>query len=459
VLSLRPSRRRLAVAGFAAAAIALGAVVTAVALGLASDDAPQPAGALDESFGEAGIVRAAAMAVEPATFIRLEDGRIVAVGSAGRGRRTFELVAYRPDGSLDESFGRNGVVRTRIGTYAVAKAAAARPDGGFVVAGCASSVPRAHDCGDKLALAAYLPDGALDRSFGDRGVVTTSFPRAFPEALALALQPDGRMVAAGGLFGDLAPRDSHFAVSETAILVVRHRAEGSLDPSFGRQGVVLVRVPGPRGIPVAASEVALQADGRILLGESAVFTKRADGFRVIRLRDDGTLDPTFGVGGRTQATLSTTSPCCSALGALVPLPDGRIVAAGQDSEAKRRAALVRFTATGTLDRSFGDDGIVFAGRQQDAWVHAADVFPLEQGQILAVGWANVGPRPSPRAHYLLLRLTESGALDRSFGQDGRVATPTGVPATAAFLERPWLVVAGADDIDAGEVVFARYHIP
>ena len=365
MLSRRPSGHRLAV-WLAAAAVGLGAVAAALALLLASDDASQRAGALDESFGEAGIVRTAPAPVEPATFVRLADGRIVAVGVARRGTRAFALVAYRRDGALDQGFGGDGVVRTRIGTYAVAKAAAARPGGGFVVAGCASSLPRAHDCGDMVALAAYRPDGSLDRRFGERGVVTTSFPRAFPEALALAVQPDGRIVVAGGLFGDVAASDSRLAVSDSAILVLRYRAGGSLDRSFGRDGVVLVRAPDTKG-PVEASEVALQADGKILLGESAVFSLRSDGFRLIQLRRDGTLDRTYGDDGRTHVILSRTSPCCSTLGAVVPLPDGRTIAAGQDSEEKRRMALARFTATGVLDRSFGADGVVVAAGQEDAW--------------------------------------------------------------------------------------------
>jgi hypothetical protein len=121
-------------------------------------------------------------------------------------------------------------------------------------------------------------------------------------------------------------------------------------------------------------------------------------------------------------------------------------------------ALVRFTAAGALDRSFGGDGVVVAGGRQDAWARVIEAFPLERGEILAVGWANVGPRPIPRAHYVLLRLTEAGAFHRSFGQDGRVSTPTDVPATDAFLDGRLLIVAGAADIDAREVVLARYHV-
>jgi hypothetical protein len=113
---------------------------------------------------------------------------------------------------------------------------------------------------------------------------------------------------------------------------------------------------------------------------------------------------------------------------------------------------------GMIDRSFGRDGIVFAAGPEDAWAQVVDAFLLPQRELLAVGWTNVGPSPRPRAHFLLVRLTETGALDSSFERDGRVLTPTGIPATAAFLEGRRLLVAGAGGIDSREVVFARYHI-
>jgi uncharacterized delta-60 repeat protein len=152
-----------------------------------------------------------------------------------------------------------------------------------------------------------------------------------------------------------------------------------------------------------------------------------------------------------RVTLSRTSPCCSQLGSLLALPDGRIVAVGRDSETKRRLALTRFTAAGALDPSFGKKGVVFdAG--QPGWGQVVDVFA--QGQkIAAVGWAN----REGRYHYVLRRFTAAGALDLSFGQNGRVSTLTNAPALAAFVDTAELLVAGAGDPDAPGLVFARYQ--
>ena len=126
-------------------------------------------GRLDESFGEAGLRGAPALGIAPTDFVRLGNERVIAVGSAGGDVRMFALAAYRSDGSLDRRFGRKGIVRTRVGTYANAGAAVARPDGRILVSGCASSRPGARDCGDTLVLARYRPDGTLDASFGTSG--------------------------------------------------------------------------------------------------------------------------------------------------------------------------------------------------------------------------------------------------------------------------------------------------
>jgi Domain of unknown function (DUF5122) beta-propeller len=105
-------------------------------------------------------------------------------------------------------------------------------------------------------------------------------------------------------------------------------------------------------------------------------------------------------------------------------------------------ALTRFTAAGALDPSFGKKGAVFdAG--QPGWGQVVDVFA--QGQkIAAVGWAN----REGRYHYVLRRFTAAGALDLSFGQNGRVSTLTNAPALAAFVDTAELLVAGAGDPDA-----------
>jgi uncharacterized delta-60 repeat protein len=103
-------------------------------------------------------------------------------------------VRYLPDGSLDPTFGTGGLVTTDFGGIDRGFALVLQPDGKLVAAGFS---------GGDFALARYLPDGSLDPMFGTGGLVTTDFGGA-AEAVALVLQPDGKLVAAGSCCEDFA---------------------------------------------------------------------------------------------------------------------------------------------------------------------------------------------------------------------------------------------------------------
>ncbi len=168
--------------GFAGAVLAL-ALVTAVLPG-AAVAAP---GDLDPSFGSSGKVTTDFGGSDAASAVAIQtDGRIVAAGRSGSG--DFALARYNVDGSLDPTFGSSGMVMTDFGGSDAASAVAIQPDGRIVTAGRSGS-------GD-FALARYNADGSLDPSFGSGGKVTTDFG-GFDLALGVALQSDGKIVAAG----------------------------------------------------------------------------------------------------------------------------------------------------------------------------------------------------------------------------------------------------------------------
>jgi uncharacterized delta-60 repeat protein len=151
------------------------------------------------------------------------------------------LVRYNTDGSLDSSFGSSGVVTTRLGPGAQLNApeasVALRPDGKIVAGG------RVLQSG-AFALARYGTDGVLDPGFGSSGIVKTQLPYSGFSS-TLVLEPDGRIVAAGGLDG-----------------VARFRSNGTPDTAFGSNGVTVPGFPS-NGLVDA---VALQQDGRIVTG-------------------------------------------------------------------------------------------------------------------------------------------------------------------------------------------------
>ena len=171
----------------ATAAVAL-ALITA-ALPAAAAAAP---GDLDPTFGSGGKVTTDVGGSDGAQAVAIQgDGKVVAAGLgnfAGPGTGDFALARYNPDGSLDTSFGSGGKVTTDFGGFDAASAVAIQPDGKIIAAGRSGS-------GD-FALARYNPDGSLDSSFGSGGKVTTDFG-GFDSAFGVALQADGKIVAAG----------------------------------------------------------------------------------------------------------------------------------------------------------------------------------------------------------------------------------------------------------------------
>ncbi len=296
-------------------------------------------GTLDAGFGLGGLVSPAAPGAPEPTFSQLNallvqpDGRILTAGSVrggSRGLRTvdFSLSRFNPDGSPDLGFGNVGSVRMDLsGADDSAAALLLQPDGRIVAAGGA---------GGSLALARYEPDGSLDPNFGTGGVVTLA---AAGGATALFVGPGGGCLAAATFGGRFA--------------LVGFTPDGSLDAAFGMDGIVVTDFEGP------GDGVVLQADGRfVVLG--AIQHKKSD-FLLTRFNPDGSVDPFFGNHGSVETDFDDgeDSP-----GALLLQPDGNIVAAGstyKPGHTERSFALARFTPKGKLDPKFGKSGRTTTG--------------------------------------------------------------------------------------------------
>src|SRR5205807_3210130 len=173
-----------------------------------------------------------------------------------------------------------------------------------------------------------------DGAFGSHGATQTAVGEA-SAASDLLLEPDGKIVAVGttGRLWDPA--------AQTEFALVRYKATGSLDPSFGAGGIATTQF-GPH--PWAASAVR-QPDGKIVVGGG---TGKA--FGLARYTSNGSLDPSFGSGGRT--TISGDGATAVAL-----QPDGKIVAVGSYGN-RHGYELVRLRANGSVDPTFGEQGIV-----------------------------------------------------------------------------------------------------
>jgi len=268
-------------------------------------------GTLDTSFGptHSGIVRTPVGASAKAFSLALQpDGKIVAAGSTFNGSNTdFALVRYTANGSLDPTFGTDGVVTTPVGTGAdVAYAVAVQPDGKIVAAGFRSNTARIGHNYD-IALVRYNANGSLDTSFGSGGKVRTAIGPKDDVATALVIQPDGKLVVAG--YG-------------TGSVLVRYNPNGSLDAGFGSGGLVL---PGALA-GYRAAGLVLQPDGKLVTASYAPGPNSPKNrFAVTRYLSNGSLDSGFGTGG---STITPNAGLASQVGGLARQQDEKLVVTG-----------------------------------------------------------------------------------------------------------------------------------
>lgn len=413
--------------------------VSAVVLlwSVVADAAP---GDLDASFGEGGV---ASIAAPPTTHPRghvgvgvalQPDGKIVVVAESA----AHDVLVQRFDaaGTPDPDFGGDGSVTVDFGADDEPFGVAVQPDGRIVVAATSrltgTSVPR-------VALARLTTAGDPDASFGTGGTVVTQLgPGA--TAYALALQPDGRIVVAGGAGAGFFP----------AAYVARFTPSGALDATFGTGGV-FTKTIGIFGDTVYA--LALQPDGAILAGGITTFGGDYGGWFVLRVLPGGTADASFGTDGVVKTDVNGRNVVSEVLD-LVVQPDGRILAGGstESSGLPSDFAVVRYLADGTPDETWGDDGIVVTPVLDDGpngWKPTTPVRALAlqpDGKVLAIGG---GALPiESTMHLIVARYLDDGSLDPSWGDAG-LATPDVALADTlgldAALQPDGRLVVGARD--------------
>jgi uncharacterized delta-60 repeat protein len=289
-----------------------------------------------------------------------------------------------------------------------------------------------------VALARYNPNGTLDPTFGKSGIVTTDFAGGPDGAVALAVQADGKLVIAGAANQEL---NIDFGLA-------RYNRDGSLDTTFGTGGTVITDF---RGDPLGdrVSSLAVQADGKLVAAGTIGFREKSSTeFALARYTADGTLDATFGTDGKVTTAFHNPSGTSfdNVLHALVLQPDGRLVAAGtaRGTPVHIDFALARYNPNGTLDPTFATGGQVTTGFGFDLGDDQAFALALQpDGKLIITGIAF--PENST-ADIGLVRYNRNGTLDRTFGTGGKVTTDFGSSASGralALQPNGRLVVAAA----------------
>ncbi len=416
--------------------------LAACAVVAGSDVAPAASGNLDRSFGDAGrVITDITRANDSANDVAIQaNGKMVAVGrvSTRRYYGRFAVTRYRTNGHLDPAFGGDGVVTVDIATREDAAAAVAIQADGRVVAAGGAAVT-AFD--GAFALVRLDPDGTRDATFGDAGIVVTNLSPGDDGAADVAIQDDQRIVVAGTANGRFA--------------VARYEPDGAPDPGFGGDGSVRTDVAD--GYDSAAG-VAIDAGGNIVVAGTG-----GDGsFAVVRYGPDGTPDPSFG-GGDGVVTTDLTDGYDSASSVAIDA-EGNLVVAGEAGfccEYTGRFGVVRYEPDGDPDPTFGGDGTVITNlsRTDDS---VADVAIQGDGDIVVAGTEGFD---GLRSRFGLARYTDAGELDTSFGGDGWIVTSfsRGYDAARAIAIQPdgAIVAAGGSYPDPnglnGRFALARYH--
>ena len=276
------------------------------------------------------------------------DGKIIIAGEFAKVNQQARrrIARLNPDGTLDETFSPNAAVNGDV------RAALVQPDGKIVIAGSFELA-----AGKRLPrIARFNADGTLDSAFN---------PGSGAPAIvwSLALQPDGKILAAGNFTFFNQKRCGH---------IVRLNPDGGVDTSFTTGG----------GADAPVYAVALQSDGKILIGGDFVQANKVERNRVARLNPDGSLDPTFnpGVGPNTGVRC------------LAVQPDGKILIGGIfiSVQGAARSRIARLKADGSLDPSFdpsagANEVVRWIGLQPDGRILLAGGFRsfagVERGRI------------------------------------------------------------------------------
>jgi uncharacterized delta-60 repeat protein len=336
------------------------------------------------------------------------------------------LARYLPDGSPDPSFGDGGYAEAHTGDWAFASAVAVQPDGKIVVAG-ASDQGNDDAVSSVFTLARYNPDGSLDPSFGTAGITTTDIPASgyrSAGADALAVLAGGDILVGGSSrWGDPTGPGSTFVLA-------RYTPDGLLDPTFGVDGIVQTSFYGDD----ALGGIAVQPDGKIVAtgtGALAGHGQDVETIALARYEPDGSLDHTFGTGGKV-----TTRPKLHYDGGPSTFQGVNIVVAGftrPNSGANDVPLLARYDASGHLDPSFGKDGFAEIRRVRgNAAVQGRPTAVLAQadGKLLIAAAASI------------VRLRPNGRLDESFGKGGIVSLTDRVATSALALQVDGKILVG-----------------
>jgi len=313
------------------------------------------AGKLDDSFGTKGVVTTDVGELIGAgkdtsySFINSiaiqSDGKIVAGGSTNNPTNfiyNFALVRYNVDGTVDRNFGNNGAVTTDVAlilgtanTQSTIESIVIQPDGKILAGGFA---------GANLAIARYNTDGTLDTSFGGTGVIQNTAITA-NNNMNIILQADNKIVGGGTI-------NKKFALA-------RYDTNGIIDGTFGTAGIVTTSFGS--NFNSIITNIGIDSTQKIIAGGFSIDNTNTFYFTMARYNTNGSLDATFGTGGKVNTNLDSQEIVISRLTVQTDdkiITGGAILGATDTNLNGTTFILTRVNTNGTLDTTFNSTGIV-----------------------------------------------------------------------------------------------------
>ena len=303
---------------------------------------------------------------------------------------------YSQNGPLDLTFSTDGKVTTKLdSSNCGAGALAIQADGKIVIAGNASW---SNGWVRASVLLRYNSDGSVDSSFGINGKVITYGNITYA---GVAIQTDGKIVAVGGNEIGQVP----------GFLVARYNLNGSLDSSFGSNGITTTIIDTIRS---GAHSVVIRTDGKIIVG-GYNYINQATRYALACYNTNGVIDSTFATNGIFREWHGNRDGFVE----LVLKPNGQVIGVGSmyDSNSDYYLEIIQLNLDGSLDFSFGTSGMV--RYQLAAGGHAYTVALQQNGKIILGGYVGIGS--NPEFGFLLARFNSDGSsIDNTFGNNGIV---------------------------------------
>lgn len=395
-------------------------------------------GILDNTFGTNGIVKTVSLQ-EAFEMVIQPDDKIIVVGSVNNTTTDMAIARYNANGSLDNTFGTNGIVTIDFNNgNDDASAVVLQQDGKIVVVGRAqqSSANSNYD----IAAIRLLPNGTLDNTFATNGKFQLDVDGyAYDYALDVALQNDGKIVIVAMAGTNMFNKNA----------VIRLNTNGTLDNSFDGDGI-LKAFSYPGGIMSSIHSVAIQQDGKILIGGS-----NTNNFAVARLNSNGSTDNTYATnGGITIPEMATESK-------IYLQDDGKLLCT-YSNITSTTVVVVRLNSNGSLDAGFGNNGkVVTQIGTASTYNYGRDLVVQPDGKIIVCGSTNLS---SSNSDYLLVRYLPNGTIDNTFGATGNGIVTTSVGTTdddrgksVRLQSNGKIVVAGSTCTGSCDFVLLRYN--